>query len=273
MVQLTQEEGKYIRTKMVDVLRKEFVGRTLLAVKDLGGFGNISYNYDSITDMADAVQSYILHETGDDNISLDRTSLTIPILQESFAIQKRDILAARMSGRNIPSTVAVTAASKVRELEDTLLVIGNGGVSGIYNGAGSSEATSKDFGTFGNAISKVALASSVLGIAKVPPPYNLVLYSTQYNELKGSISTTGVPEMPIVKDMLEGGRIIMSLDMTAATGLLIPTPNEKYGETVWAADIATEFSETKAKNVWGQVYEAVIPVLYHTTAFCKLTNI
>ena len=72
-----------------------------------------------------------------------------------------------------------------------------------------------------------------------------------------------------------GGNIIKTSWLTAGTGLIMPSECPNYfGELIIAQDATVEFEVMpKSKDLWGRVYECVVPVIYEENAFCTLTTI
>jgi uncharacterized linocin/CFP29 family protein len=144
--------------------------------------------------------------------------------------------------------------------------------SGLYQGAGSTEGTSKDFGTAGYPATKTGLAMAVLDAVSVKPPFNMILATTQYGELVGSHWTNGASELEEVERMI-GGKVYGSAELTAATGLLVPTPNRGYFAMALGVDITTEYWTQGNVGTEGCVYMTVAPSIRNSTAICTLTSI
>jgi uncharacterized linocin/CFP29 family protein len=145
----------------------------------------------------------------------------------------------------------------------------------LYNAAGNDYSTTKDFGTSGNGLAAVAGAMDLLMADSIFPPYNMVLNPTQFMELKAhEISAgSGVLEFDIVKELI-GGTIFATPTMTAAKGMLLPLPNDMFFDLAIAQDLQIETEIlSRTKNLYGRVFECVVPRIKDTNAICKLSSI
>jgi hypothetical protein len=78
----------------------------------------------------------------------------------------------------------------------------------------------------------------------------------------------------MVKEILEGGNIYSTSFQAAGTGMLLADASAGFFEMIVAQDMTTETEVLqKSKDLWGRVYECVIPVVYDANAICKLTAI
>lgn len=271
-----------IKEGIVFAARKQTIAREIIGVRPLNaGIGLQQWSYDTGTEVSDAQITYAFTETGEDVIEFGRNHVPIPVIHKEFRISYRDIVAAQKGGYPLTSQTANSAAYKVMLAENSMLLDGyaadgsNYDINGLYQAAGNSEATSKDFGTAGNAISKMQLAITELMADNIMPPYNLVINPVQYMELAVSVlgSGAGGREMPMVKELIQG-RIFVTPFQTAGTGMLLSQPGQGFFEAVMPVDLSVR-TETlqKSRDEWGQVYECLVPVVYDSNAICKLTNI
>ena len=294
---LTEAQMTYYDQSVTDILRQMIVGRNLIAMAPGSplGFGVQQIDFHTLVDMSAAEISMKLSENSD-TIGLTNDTLPIPVIHKEFDIDRRDIASSKRSGLPLDTTSADTAAEQVAISEDDLIIQGwapdgsNYDYNGLYQGAGNDYSTTKDFGTAGNAMAAVKGAIALLLADKVYPPYNLVLNDVQFSEILGPRATTSErTELDVVRDMLRGndgsggstqfsapggGNIFITPAMTAATGLVAAAPNTRYADLVIASDIATEFEVLqKSKNVFGRVFESMIPRIKQANAFCKLSSI
>lgn len=265
-----------IKEDVVITARKQNICRKLINVEGPLGLGVQEYSYDTLQEMSDAVLNYIFTNTARDVVNFKRSSVKIPILEKTFIIHRRDLASAQKFGMPLNTVSARAAAYKVTNLENELVIVGSGDINGLYNAANNVEATTLDFGTYGNALKKIRAAMALLMADNVYPPYNLVLHPTQWAELHGSIDTTAggsVDEATRIKQMI-GGDIFVTPFITAGTGMLLAAPNQGFFELIVAQDLTVETEiEGKTKNLFGRVFECVVPVVYDSNAICKLTNI
>jgi uncharacterized linocin/CFP29 family protein len=279
---LPPETYMKIKEGIVKAARKQTIAREIIGVRPLNaGIGLQQWAYDTMSEVSDAQITYAFTDTGEDVIDLARTHVPIPVIHKEFRITYRDIVTAQKGGYPLSTNTAESAAYKCMLAENNMLLNGysrdgsNYDINGLYQGAGNSEATSKDFGTAGNALSKVQLAIIQMLNDNIYGPYNLVLNPTQYMELAVSIlgSGAGEAEMPMVEKLI-GGRIFSTPFQTAATGMLLAQPYQGFFEAVMPVDMTVRtVTLEKTRDEWGQVYECLVPVIYNSDAICALTNI
>lgn len=294
---LTEQQMTYYDGVVTDVIREEIMGRNLIAIAPGSpfGFGVQKIDYNKLVDMSPAELSMKLTENAD-MIGLTNDSLPIPVLHKEWEIDRRDLASSNRTGTPLDTLGPVTAAAKVAELEDTLIIQGwapdgtNYDFTGLYQGAGNDYSTTKDFGTAGNAIVAVKGAVSMMLADKIKPPYNLTLNQEQYAEILGPRATTSdKTELDIVRDIIRGGdgagnatpmgpaaggNIFVTDVMTAGTGLLSALPNPRYADLAIGLDTTTEYEFLpKSRNSFGRVFECMIPRIREANAFCKLSDI
>lgn len=295
---LTEEQMTYYDEAVKQVIRHRIVGRNLIALAPGSpfGFGVQQVDYNTLNDMSPAQLSMKLTESTD-IITTSNGKIEIPIIHKEFEIDRRDLLSSQRNGTPLDTTTARVAAEQVAILEDTMIIQGgslDGGSTykfpGLYQGAGNSYSTASDFGTAGNAIDAVKGAVQMLLDDAIYPPYNMVINQEQYAEILGPRSTTSdKTELAIVKDILRGGDgdgragelgtgaggyIFVSDVITAGTGLVAAAPNGTYADLAVSQDVVTEFETIqKTGNTFGRVFEAMVPRILKSNAFCKLTSI
>jgi len=280
---LPPETYMKIKEGMVANARKHSIARQIIGVRPLNaGVGLQQWTYDTLTEVSDAQITYAFTETGEDVADFGRSHVPIPVIHKEFRIGFRDIVAAQRGGYPLQSATADSASYKVMLQENAMLLNGyaadgtNYDIKGLYQSAGNTETTSKDFGTAGNAMSKVQLAITKMLEDDIYGPYNLVLNPVQFMELAVSVlgSGAGDREITMVKELLEGGQIYSTPFQTVDTGMLLAQPGSGFFEAVMPVDmtIRTETLQ-KSRDEWGQVYECIVPVIYDANAICGLTNI
>lgn len=271
---------RQIKDRIVFTARTQSVARRLINARLVGGGIAVQqWTYDQANEVSDALLTYAFTDTAEDQIELSRTDVPIPVLHKEFRIGRRDLAAAQRGGFALNAATASSAAYKVMNLENSLVLNGyaadgsNYDIKGLYQSAGNTK-TGADFGTSGNALKSVAGAIELMMADEITGPYNLTLNPTQYMELAISESTGGNPELPAVLKLLEGGEIITTSWQAAGTGMLTADKNSGFFELVVPQDMTyeTEILQ-KSKDLWGRVYECVIPVIYDPNAICKITGI
>lgn len=297
---LTDAQMTYFDTQVTDVARQMIIGRNLIALAPGSplGFGVQKIDFHALVDMSAAEISMKLSENSD-VIGLTNDSLPIPVIHKEFEIDRRDLASSKRSGMPLDTTSAEASAELVAVEEDTLILQGwapDGSTydfDGLYQAANNDYSTSKDFGTAGNATLALKGSIALLLADKIYPPYNMTLNSVQWSEILAPRSTSSDrTEMDVLKDMLAGGdgsgartqvtgvggtgggNLFVSDVITDGTGLVSAAPNTRYADLVIAADLQTEFETLqKSKNVFGRVFESMIPRIKQPNAFCKMSNI
>ena len=281
---IPEEFYTQVRDSVIDTIRRQSISRGILPAKMLpGGIGTMQYSFDSATEVSEAMLSYAFTDNSEDVTGRSREHIPIPILHKEFRIGRRDLAACQLGGYDIDTRTANSAAYRVGNLENEVVLDGfapddsNYQIEGIYRSANNSYETSADFGTAGNATTAVSEALKLLAADEIVSDFDLYINPEQYIELASSIfgtSNEGAREMPLVEELL-GGSVIKSIWIDAGTGMLIPTncPNI-FGELVVAQDATVEMQILeKSKDLWGRVYECLVPVIHEPNAFCKLTDI
>ncbi len=276
------EYYRQIKDAIVFTARKQAVARKIINTRNIsGGIGVQQWTYDTANEVSDALLTYQFTDTAEDWIELARTDVPIPLLHKEFRISRRDLAAAARGGFGISTATVSSAAYKVMNLENQLILNGfaadgtNYDIKGLYQSAGN-YTTGKDFATAGQPLESVATAIDLMQADNITGPYNLVLNPTQYMELATSIlgSGAGEREIAMVKEILEGGNIYSTSFQPAGTGMLLADASAGFFEMIIAQDMTTETEVLqKSKDLWGRVYECVIPVVYDANAICKLTTI
>ncbi|RLF08090.1 MAG: hypothetical protein DRJ60_01175 [Thermoprotei archaeon] len=290
---VTEEEYQYLEERVKQALRQRLIVRKIFAdlyTKPLG-IGVEEYAYDKETDVGVAEVAYEFKHFTKDLPTVTRGTIQIPILAKMFEIPRRALEASRRLGRPLNTRAANSAAYRVAYLENSIVINGwasdgsNYDINGFYQAANNDYSTSKDFGTAGNAKTAVAGAIALLNADGIYGPYTLLLHPTQFAELAASVISGVGREIDIVKALLaaedEGGarggparlgKIYSCPYLTDGTGLLIGNAPD-IAEIVLGEDIQIEVWEKKPVGTEGIVFEAVVPVIYQTDAFCKLSSI
>lgn len=278
--------AKYFDKELIVPLQQRFIGRKLLPKNtELSGqgIGMESVDVWTLGALSEATIALGLPEEFGDTADVTSDTLNIPILSEPFNIPRRMYESYKRAGIGIDAALSIEAAYRVQLKEEALILDGwapdgtNYIIEGLYQAAGNTEGTAADFGTYGNAVTKVGLAIAELETDSVYGSYNMVLNPAQKNELSGSYSTTGASEWDQVMKMLNGGEIMSSPTQTAATGMLLATSNKAYGDLVIPQDYKNQVNEDPKLGdlspLYGMVYEALAPRIKKEDMICTLTSI
>ena len=283
---LTTEQGQYIAAQAKEAARRVFQGRKLFAsaVRKIDS-GAQTYGYDTLTHGNGAAFDYTYPgKQSLDAVNLTRSTVAIPNIHKEFHISKLDLASSRMTGTPLNTTQAESAAYKVAYAEDSMLINGwsqdgtTYEVSGLYQAAGNSEASSLDWAgnTYANIVTSINATKALLRADNILPPYNLVIHPDQATQADTLISSTAVSYRDWIERQLEGGAVYVTPAITAGTGLMCAAnPNGAF-EYVVAEDISTVTETESVKDgegLFGRVYVRALPVVYDSNAICKMTTI
>ena len=271
-----------MRDGIIYTARQQNIARSLIPSRLIsGGLGTQQYGFDSATEVSEAMLSFAFSDNAEDIIGRSRMHLPIPVLHKEFRIGRRDIASAQNGNYELNTATANSAAYRVTNLENNVVINGyapdgsNYEVKGLYQSVGQTTAGA-DFGTAGSAIATVQAALTLFDADDIYGDFDLLLNPVQYNKLAVSVfgaNKEGVAELPMVKELI-GGNIYKVPFLTAGTGMMNAKPNSAFAELVITQDLSYE-SEIlpKSKDLWGRVYEVLVPVIYEADAFCSLTSI
>jgi len=291
---LTAEEYKYIQKEMVRSIRLQLKARKIFSswFSPPVGEGVQEYGYDTLSEMSAAEIVMNFKDPDQDVLNITRSSAKVPILQKAFLLPRRSVASARRQGRDLETLAVDEASYQVAKKENTFIFQGwslDGGssyeINGFYQGAGSDFSTSADFGTAGKPITAVSGAIALSEAQNIYGPYLLILNSVQMAELNASVLSSGVREKEIVRDLLnddeddlpsEGapfkGKITRAPQITAGTGLLVGN-NPAGAKIVLAADAKVEDWPLPPKGIMGMVWESLVPIIFNSYTFTKLSAI
>jgi uncharacterized linocin/CFP29 family protein len=231
--------------------------------------------------MSAAQVDFLFSAISKDTINLTRNDLPVPVLHKEFQIDRRDLESSRRLGTPLDTSAAEAAAYRVGVQEDSLVLQGyapdgsNYRIQGFYQGAGNDYSTAKDFGTATNIPDAINGAIALLIADSIYSPYNLILHPTQWAETGPLIGSTSRSYRDWIKEAI-GGDIFITPAMTAGTGLMMTAPNSGFSEIALAQDMATELEMQPLSlggNLFGRVYECLVPIVKDSNALCKLSSI
>lgn len=286
-----QSFSKKVDESLVQPLRRTLVGRRLVDVTTPAGFGVSAVEWSKITEMGEGMVSYAFSSVNVDSVGASLTSSKIPVYWKDYSVDRRAYEGFKVKNQDIDTSAALSAAYVAALAEDAAIINGvshNGtdyDINGLYQGAGNDEATNLSWVTTGNATKSVANAYALLAADNVPVgdnvPYNLVVHPTPYMNLLKSRSTQGVREYPEVKEMLNGGEIILSnaLPSAANGGILMPAAQilkpyvDFYLASDWRTEHGVDSEHPDTGDLSGRVYSAGILRIKQSDALCKLSDI
>ena len=283
---ITAEQYKYIDETVKITARKAMIGRRLMPIFGPLGFGKQAATYDKLTEVADADLNFAWRvSVSEDIANLARTTVPVPVLHKPFRVNRRSLMASRTSGTPIDVATARSAAYKVAKLEDELIIDGYAADTSTYDIKGLYQANIGNVitGSQWTAAPEDAITDTAQGIAylmgvNIDPPYHWVLHPTQYAEMinVGASAHTNALVSDTVKKMLGGGNIFWSTVLTAGTGFMVAAGDRGYFDLAVGVDLTTEVEELslrEGKDLFGLIYECVVPRIWQTTAIAPFNTL
>jgi len=280
---LSQEQYEYIDKQIVATARQLLIGRKLYP-RPFGplGFGKQVVTYDVLSEVKKG-RIDLMWGAGfsADIIGRTRTKLGIPVLHSEFRINRRDLEASRTEGLPLDMSTVDSAIYGVARKEDDLLLQGwsadgsSYDIVGLYQGAGNDYNTSSVWSTAANILPSINGAIDLLSADGIYPPFNLVVDPLNYNELFQLIANTSEWYFNKVKERI-GGDISQSPAMTHGKGMILAVPNPAFFDFALGQDMIDESEElplTEGKDLFGVVYECLVPRIKQPNAICKLSAI
>lgn len=281
-----QSFSKKVDATLIDPLRRTLVGRRLVPVTPPAGFGVSAVEWSKITEMSAGMVSYAFTDTSD-SLTATPTTSKIPVYWKDYTMDRRAYEGYMVKGANIDTSAAQSAAYVAAYAEDEAIIKGVSRdgtayeVDGLYEGAGNDYSVSSNFGTSGVATTALAGAYALLAADNVPVgdqvPYNMVLNNTSYMDLLAVRTTTGIREMPEIKEMLNGGSIIASSVFASTEGIILPAAEslsafvDFYLASDWKTEHGMDSEHPDTGDMMGRVYSAGILRIKHDVAICKLS--
>jgi uncharacterized linocin/CFP29 family protein len=275
LVTLTEQQYKYIDEAVYWPPRQYLIGRKVARTFGPLGEGKLTVEWSKISEVGAAEMfkggKITLPE---DIVDLTVGSLDVPALARAFRIPRRTLEASRTYGTPLDVASAKSASYQVALLEDTLVLVGSGGINGLYNSAGNTEAGAT-WGTATNILTDVKDAMDELATDNIFPPFNLVVHPTQHLQMYALVGNTAVLYRDLIADLI-GGAIFQSPAMTAGTAMLLAPPDAGFFDLPLGVDIHAEVEELpldQFKDLFGVVWEAIVPRIREANAICTITGI
>lgn len=283
---LTSEEIQYIETRIVETVRPQLIGRTLMPAIPLAHAGFKKYTYYTQKDMSQALISMLGEEESQDRVELAEGSVKIPIISKGYNLHWRDVLGAREGGRDLNTQHAENAARQVAEEEDKLIlqgeVAGVGawnayGIEGLITATGNLGASGGAWPT--NCVANVVTAKQALRAVGHYGPYALILPSAIYGYLEELISNTEKWYFQAIGELIGGVENIKvsdnfyASDGAAKDSAMLISMEPGNFELIVGSDLQNHTYPLKSKNLYGEVWEAVVPVIKRPKAIYEIDTI
>lgn len=281
---LTYEEVKYVEQTVVEAVHEHLIGRDIFELVTVPDAGYMDYKYYTELDMSPASISRYGVAQSDDVTLYDSTEVVIPIVDKTFMIQWRDVLASRHQGMSLLEQYPRNAARQIAEEEDRLLISGEDttwaamGIAGLRSSTPAAHIVAATGAWPTNVIADVnagLIALEAAGFIGVDPimigqpaaikclNWQLPGTSTSY---RGYLEDTGM-----VRAIYETRNLFSAAGTTNVVLLVIPGRDNFY--MVEAMPPTVNWWYDKMNNAYGVVREAVTPVITRATSIYQITAI
>lgn len=203
---LRDEEWRQIDTLVVEVARRQLVGRRFIPVFGPLGAGTQDVDYDVFTGTDQAVIS-TLGESTDPVRAKRRVHEHMPLIYKDFMLYWRDLESNRLMGTPADLGAAAAAASFCAQREDDLIFNGNDdlGYPGLTTVEGRQVLTASDWDTAGAAFNDVVSATRMLIEQGFYGPFALIVSPRAFNQMQRVYANSGVLEIQHVREIATGG--------------------------------------------------------------------
>ncbi|MGE7273202.1 family 1 encapsulin nanocompartment shell protein [Brevibacillus panacihumi] len=268
---LTQDEWKQLDETVVDMARRQLVGRRFIDI-----YGPLGEGIQTITnDVYEESRFGGLSLRGE---SLEmtqpskRVSMTIPILYKDFMLYWRDVAQARTLGMPLDMSAAANAAAGGALMEDDLIFNGAAefDLPGLMNVKGRLTHLKSDWMESGNAFADVVEARNKLLKMGHSGPYALVVSPELYALLHRVHKGTNVLEIEHVRNLVTDG-VYQSPTIKGRSGVLVATGRHNLDLAI-AEDFDTSFLGDEQMNSLFRVYECVVLRIKRPSAICTLED-
>jgi uncharacterized linocin/CFP29 family protein len=279
--ELTDEELRYIDTRVVESVKPVLVGRRLFPVFNVGHAGFTTVMGYKQTDMSQAIIDMYGITQSRDRVELASFPIKVPVLHKEYKIYWRDLIASRNGGLPIETMNVENAARQVAEEEDKLLITGEYtgwpalGIEGLAIATGRN--TKASAGAWpANAITDVAAAIGENETDGHYGPFALILRSSWLAKLRALIANTGIFYLEKVAELVKAGIYVSDSLYTSAgavTNALVVELSQENFELVIGQDLSTFNQQDEDMNINGKVYEVVAPRIKRPTSICEITGL
>ena len=277
---LTDEELRYLDSRVVETVRPLLVGRKLFPVFRIPNAGIKTVRGWKETDMSQAIIDMNGQTDAFDRVELSEFDIHVPVISKGFYLFWRDVIASRNGGIPMDTKSIENASRQVAEEEDKLLISGEYtgwpalGIEGLATATGRNTSAGGDWSA--NAITYVSSAITELETDGHYGPYALIVRSSWLGQLRTLISNTGIFLLEKVAELAKSG-IYVSDNLYASDGgvdsALVVEPSQENFELVIAQDATTWTTQDENMNTKGKVYEVLAPRIKRPASICEITGL
>jgi len=282
---LTDEELRYLDTRIIQAARTKLHMRNLFAIQRLPDAGVKTWRQFVMTDMAQAVI-----DMDGQTESMDRNEFTpkdaqVPTIHKEFTLFWRDVIASRRNGLNIDTIQAENAAIQILEEEEKLLLVGEYtgwkalGIEGLLTATGNGGGATVGSwvaATNYNIISDVGAAIAALQNAGFMGPYAGIFRSAQYAKMLAPLKDgAGSLVIEKIKELLD--QVLVSDYLVSAAGAttsaLVVEPGIENFVLGIGQDITRFSQQLPNMNTYVKIYEVVTPYIKRPESIYEITGI
>lgn len=268
-----------IRADAIDEARKQNICRSMLPVRGpIGGIGVQQWSYDKTEEMTEAMVSYQFVDLAEDAVNFGRDHIAIPLIQKEFRIGRRDLASAQKGGYPITTVNSNAASYQVTNLENKIVIDGytrdgkSYEIKGLLRSAGIENTDAYDVATPGNFAKATAAAIESAMANEIYGPYEWTINPQQWTQLGISLWTGGKSELEMVRDLVSNIRVTNWIP--AGEGMFTGGQSNSQYELIIAQDMTVETEILqKSKDLWGRIYESLVPVVYQPKTIQHFTKL
>ncbi len=212
--------------------------------------------------------------------------ITVPVLDQNFKINWRDLEASRNNQQPLVVEEAIDAARQVAEEEDKLLLTGEYSGWKALGVEGLATATGRNQQAYGGAWPATSLTDLSNAIGKLEEDghtnkamYACVLRSSWAAKLRGLVSNTSTKWIDVIQGqnplfpagIYTSDSLFSSAGLTTS-GLVLELGVDNFSMVI-GRDMSVRSKEDDEMNLKGKVYEVVAPRVKRATAICELTGL
>lgn len=266
---LRDEDWQQIDTLVVEVARRQLVGRRIIPVFGPLGAGAQDVDYDVFTGTDEAVVS-TLGESTDPVRARRRVHEHLPMIYKDFLLYWRDIESSRMLGTPIDLGAAAAAASFCAQKEDDLIFNGNDelGYPGLTTVEGRQTIKAGDWDVPGTAFNDIVAATRNLLAEGFFGPYAVVLNPVAFSQMQRVYANSGVLEINHVREIATGG-VFQTPILRDKIGLVVSLGIQNFDIAI-GQDLITAYLGPEKMNHPFRVMESLVLRIKRPGAVCTI---
>lgn len=254
---LREEDWRQIDTLVVEVARRQLVGRRIIPVFGPLGAGTQDVDYDVFTGTDAAVVS-TLGESTDPVRAKRRVHEHLPMVYKDFLLYWRDLESNRMMGTPIDLGAAAAAASFCAQKEDDLIFNGHEalGYPGLTTSEGRQVIQAGDWNEAGTAFNDVVAATRQLLSEGFFGPYALIVNPQAFSQMQRVYANSGVLEINHVREIATGG-VFQTPLLRDKLGLVVSMGIQNFDIAI-GQDLVTAYLGPEKMNHPFRVLESLV---------------